>query len=84
MQSAILVDMRKQVIQVEVSEGDDGYFIAECAGLSFVTQGKTLDELAYNIREATELAIEDEDMSELGYVDNPSILVNFELGLAHA
>ena len=41
----------KKIIQVHVHKGDK-YFVAECIDLPVVTQGKTLDELAENLKEA--------------------------------
>lgn len=47
----------KRIIQLHISKGDK-YYTAEGADLPIVTQGKTLDELAENIREAVELHLE--------------------------
>jgi predicted RNase H-like HicB family nuclease len=44
----------KNIIQYRISRGDD-YYVAEGLDLPVVTQGKTLDELAINIKEATNL-----------------------------
>jgi hypothetical protein len=41
----------KRTIQVRISRGDR-QFVAECLDLPVVTQAVTLDELAFNIREA--------------------------------
>ncbi len=49
----------KHIIQVQVSKGDS-YYVAEGVDLPFVTQGKTLDELAKNIEEAVALHLESE------------------------
>ena len=45
--------MRK-IIQVRIYKGDK-YFVAECLDVPVVTQGKTLDELAENLKEAIAL-----------------------------
>ncbi len=45
----------KRIIQVHIYKGDK-YFIAECADLPVVTQGKTLNELAENLKEAIDKA----------------------------
>jgi predicted RNase H-like HicB family nuclease len=50
----------KRIIQVQISRGDR-YFVAECLDVPVVTQGKTLDELAENLREAIALQLEGED-----------------------
>ena len=71
------------IIQFQITESDGGY-VAEGFNVPIVTQGDTLDELAANIREAVELYVEDEDLAELGFVETPSVLMNFELpSLSH-
>jgi predicted RNase H-like HicB family nuclease len=40
------------------------YYIAECAEISVITQGKTLDETIANLREAVNLHLEGEDPAE--------------------
>ena len=47
----------KRIIQFHISKGDK-YYTAEGSDLPIVTQGKTLDELAENIREAVELHLQ--------------------------
>ncbi len=64
----------KNIIQFHIYKGES-YYIAEGVDLPIVTQGKTLDELAKNIKEAVELQLENENLSP-----NLSILLNFELG----
>jgi predicted RNase H-like HicB family nuclease len=68
----------KQIIQIHIYKGDTHY-IAEGVDLPIVTQGKTLDELAANVREAIELQLADEDPAVFGLARNPSVLMNFEL-----
>lgn len=74
----------KRIIQVRISHGD-AYFVAECLDLPIVTQAKTLDELALNIREAIALHLEGENLADLGLAEDPSILASVELEpLTHA
>ena len=74
----------KGIIQFQVSESDGGY-VAEGVGVPIETQGDTFNELTANIREAVALYIDGEDLNDLGLVETPSVLVNFELPrLAHA
>ena len=73
----------KKIIQVRIFKGEK-YYIAECADLPVVSQGKTLDEVAHNIREAIDLHLEGEDLQELDILPDFSILVNFELEPVHA
>ncbi len=68
----------KNIIQVHIYKGDK-YFVAECVDLPVVTQGKTLDELAENLREAIELQLEGENPADFDLVKKPSVLVSFEL-----
>jgi predicted RNase H-like HicB family nuclease len=44
-----------------------------------VTQARSLDELAANIREAIGLHLEEEDLALLGIAENPTILATMEL-----
>ena len=68
----------KNIIQYRIFKGDD-YYVAEGIDLPVVTQGKTLDELAYNIQEATALCLEGEDPADFGLAPSPTVLINFEL-----
>ncbi len=68
----------KQIIQFHIEKGDK-YYIAQGVDLPIVTQAQTLDELAHNIREAVDLALDGEDLKELGLSSTPSLLVNFEI-----
>ena len=68
----------KRIIQVRIFRGEQQY-VAECLDLPIVTQAPTLDELASNIREAVSLHLDGEDLSELGFAPNPTILASFEL-----
>jgi len=48
-------------IQIIISKGEDGYFVAHCPSLkSCWSQGKTKNEAIKNIREAIELYFEHE------------------------
>jgi predicted RNase H-like HicB family nuclease len=68
----------KRTIQVRILRGENQY-VAECLDLPVVTQAATLDELASNIREAIGLYLEGEDLTEVGFVADPTILVTLEL-----
>ena len=67
----------KKIIQVHVSRGET-YYVAECIDLPVVTQGKTLDEVATNIKEAIALQLEGENPADFGLAKDPSVLVSFE------
>lgn len=68
----------KRTIQVRITRGEH-QFVAECLDLPVVTQALTLDELASNIREAIALHIEGENLAELGFSSDPTILATIEL-----
>jgi len=68
----------KKIIQVHVYKGDK-YYIAECLDLPVVTQGKTLDELITNLKEAIELQLEGENPADFDLASQPSILANLEI-----
>jgi predicted RNase H-like HicB family nuclease len=68
----------KKIIQVHIFRGES-HFVAECLDLPVVTQGKTLDELAQNLRKAIALQLEGANLADFGLADNPSILASFEL-----
>jgi predicted RNase H-like HicB family nuclease len=73
----------KKVIQVKIYKGEK-YYVAECVDLPVVSQGRTLDEAAENIRKAIDLHLEGEDLEEWGILPDFSILANFELEPTHA
>jgi predicted RNase H-like HicB family nuclease len=61
-----------------VFRGESKY-VAECLDLPVVTEGDTLDELASNIQEAISLHLEGENLAELGFSADPTILATMEL-----
>lgn len=68
----------KHVIQFSISRSG-AYYVAEATGFPIVTQAKTFEELEYNIREAVEVYLHDEDTDELGIVKDPLLLGNLEI-----
>ena len=68
----------KKIIQVHIYKGNT-HFIAECLDLPVVTQGKTLDELAENLKEAIALQLEGENPADFDLAENPSVLASFEI-----
>jgi len=58
--------MQRYTIQAMIYPGDEGGYVAECLGLAVVTQGKTLDETAQNLRKAITLHLEWEDLAKVG------------------
>jgi len=68
----------QRTIKAIVRKGER-FYVAECVEIPVVSQGKTLDELMANLREAVALHLEGEDLTALGLVPNPTILVTMEL-----
>ena len=68
----------KRIIQVHLYKGEK-YYVAECLDLPVVTQGKTLDELVNNLKEAIALQLEGENLADFDLVPEPSVLANLEL-----
>ena len=74
----------KRIIQFHIYKGDK-YYVAEGVDLPVVTQAKTLDELAKNIKEAVDLHLKGEAPANFNLAPHPSVLMNFELPMtAHA
>ncbi len=72
----------KNIVQFTVNKGMDGYYVASASSFPIVTQGKTLDELTTNIKEATELYFEVAHGDEVNeFTKHPSLLMNYEIPL---
>lgn len=69
----------QQSIHATIHADEEGWYVAECVEIAVVTQGRTLDEASQNLAEAVSLHLEDEDLSELGLVSQPSLTISFEL-----
>jgi predicted RNase H-like HicB family nuclease len=55
-----------------------GFYVAESLELALVTQGRSLDELVRNIRQAIRLHLEGEDPGEFGLSATSRIAVTYE------
>ncbi len=75
---------RRYIIQAAIYPGDEGWYVAECLDLAVVTQGKTLDETAKNLREAIRLHLEGEDLAKMGVVPNAPVLITLEMEPVYA
>lgn len=69
----------KNTVKAVIRPGEGSGYVAECLEIPVVTQGRTLDEVSRNLREAVALHLEGEDLGELGLVNSPSILVTLQL-----
>ncbi len=74
----------QHTIKVVIRPGEQSGYMAECIEIPVVTQGKTLDEVTANLKEAVELHLEDEDLTALGLASRPTLLVTFEMEPAYA
>ncbi|MBS1514020.1 MAG: type II toxin-antitoxin system HicB family antitoxin [Bacteroidetes bacterium] len=66
-------------INVIIRNGEQGYYVAECLEVNIVTQGKTLDELIENLKEAVELFFEDENPADFGFSEKPNLSIKMEI-----
>lgn len=73
----------KHTVKAVVSK-EEKHYVAECVEINVVTQGKTLDEVVNNLQEAVALYFEGENLAELGFVQNPALLITMEVASAHA
>ena len=64
----------QRTVHAIIRPGEQSGYVAECAELRAVTQGATLDEVAANLREVVALALEDEELAEIGLVPEPVII----------
>ena len=68
----------KRIIQFHIYKGEKQY-VAEGVDVPVVTQGRTLDELVGNVREAVSLQLDGENLEDFDIAPDYSVLVNFEL-----
>jgi predicted RNase H-like HicB family nuclease len=63
----------QRTIKAVIRPGEQSGFVAECVDIPVITQGRTLDEVRRNLREAVELHLADEDLGALGLSPGPII-----------
>jgi predicted RNase H-like HicB family nuclease len=59
-------------------------YVATCEEIAVVTQGETLDEVTFNLRDAVALHLDGEDLAALAFAAEPTIIVALELAPARA
>lgn len=64
---------------MNIYPGEEGWFVAEAVHLPVVSQGRTIDETIYNIREALSLHLDGEDLSDLGISATAPLLITMEM-----
>jgi len=70
----------RDTLHATVTRGENAY-VAECWEVAVVTQGRTLDEVVANVREALALHLEGEDLDVLGLRRSPRLVVTYESSL---
>lgn len=73
----------QRTIKAIIRKGEAQY-VAECVEISVVTQGKTLDEVVSNLREAVALHLEGENAAEFGLAENPALVITMEVEPSYA
>jgi predicted RNase H-like HicB family nuclease len=63
----------QKTIKAAVYRSEERY-VAECAGISVVTQGDTMNETLRNLQEAVALHLDGENPADFGLEPNPTIL----------
>jgi len=58
---------------------DRDWYTAECLEVAVVTQGRTLDELVANLKEAVTLHLEGEEPAHIGVMAEPRISLTYEM-----
>lgn len=69
----------QHTVHAFIRPGNESGFVAECPQLNAVTQGVDLDDVVANLQEVVALALEGEDLAELGLAERPVIVVSMEL-----
>ncbi len=72
----------KTMIKAEVFH-DGEFYCARCLDFDIFTQGKTLDELVQNLKEAIQLHFEDDPTALAGFSPHPSLFTMMDLGEIH-
>ena len=56
-----------------------GWYVAECLEIAVATQGRTLDDVVVNLREAVALHLQGGSAATLGLVPSPRLTLTYEL-----
>lgn len=71
----------RETIHAVIFRDDGGVYVAECLEIATVSQGRTLDEVLANLREAIALHLEGEDAPSLGVSGAPRLVITYETRL---
>ncbi|MCC9077602.1 type II toxin-antitoxin system HicB family antitoxin [Litorilinea aerophila] len=75
---------QRYTIQAVIYPGEERGYVAECLNLAVVTQGETLDETVRNLREAIQLHLEGENLTDLGLAPHAPVVVTMEMEPVYA
>lgn len=67
----------QHTIKAFIRKGEK-YYIAECLEVPVVTQGKTIDEVVANLKEAVALHLEGENLEQIGLAPSPKLIITME------
>ncbi len=69
----------KSIIKAEIHY-DGEYYCGMCLDFDVFSQGKTLDKLVRNLKEAIRLHLEEDIEESSGYIATPSLITMMDLG----
>ncbi|RLB76934.1 MAG: type II toxin-antitoxin system HicB family antitoxin [Deltaproteobacteria bacterium] len=72
----------KKMIKAEIYN-DGEFYCGKCLDFDVFTQGKTLDEVVNNLKEAIQLHFKDDQCDLLDFVPSPSLFTMMDLGEIH-
>ena len=72
----------KRIIKAEIHH-DGEYYCGMCLDFDVFSQGKSLDELVYNLKEAIQLHFEEDKEESSEFIPTPSLITMMDLGEIH-
>jgi predicted RNase H-like HicB family nuclease len=72
----------KKMIKAEIYH-DGEFYCAKCLDFDVFTQGKSMDEMIVNLKEAVQLHFQDDPESLGEFAPNPSLFTMMDLGEIH-
>ena len=73
----------KNMVKSEIYH-DGEHYCGRCLDFDVFTQGKTLDEVVHNLKEAIQLHFEDDKEYKGDFIPTPSLFTMMDLGEIHA
>ncbi|EFK11266.1 toxin-antitoxin system, antitoxin component, HicB family [delta proteobacterium NaphS2] len=73
----------KKMIKSEIYH-DGEYYCGRCLDFDVFTQGRSLDEVVQNLKEAIQLHFEDDKEYQEDFIPTPSLFTMMDLGEIHA